>query len=69
MLFIEALETLILAGGSVPAVLHIILEFGSHFESSGEIMESFGKDLCFFSLCFSGKRSKYSSVTAVTRRI
>jgi hypothetical protein len=48
MLFIEALETLILAGGSVPAVLHIILEFGSHFESSGEIMESFGKDLCFF---------------------
>ena len=62
-----AFTTFKLAGGSVPAVFASTLEFGSQGESSGEMMASLGIAWRRLWRCLSGRRSKYSSETAITR--
>ena len=55
------------AGASVPAVLAMMLALGSHGDSSWATRTSRGMACSFLCLCLSGRRSKYSSVTATTR--
>lgn len=56
-----------LAGASVPAVLATMFTLGNHWDSSCGTNTSRGIALSFLCLCLSGRRSKYSSVTAMTR--